>query len=233
VSQYSKQDLVKYLHIPQDKITVVYEAADPVFHQPISQTKRHEVRHKYQLSAPYIFYVGGWEKRKNIPFLINAFAQAKLDRIDLVLAGGKSEQRDILTQLGKSLGILDRLNLLGWVDDADLPAIYAEAICFVYPSEYEGFGLQLCEAMAVGCPVLAAKASCLPEVLGDGGTLFSLENNQELVNFFRQLTRDQGYHKDLTHKAKNRSQSFNWQITAQETKNVYERILSEYKLRVS
>ena len=58
---------------------------------------------------------------------------------------------------------------MNWVEDEDLPALYAGALAFAYPSEYEGFGLQLCEAMAVGCPTLAARASCLPEVLGEGG----------------------------------------------------------------
>ncbi|MEH1928094.1 glycosyltransferase family 4 protein [Nostoc sp.] len=226
VSQYSKQDIIKYLHIPKDKITVIYEAADAGFHKQITQTERLQVRSKYQLQLPYIVYIGGWEKRKNIPFLIKAFVEANLDGVELVLAGGKDEQRDTFVELGKSLGIANRLRLLGWVDDADLPVLYAEAICLVYPSEYEGFGLQLCEAMAVGCPVLAARSTCLPEVLGDGGEAFSLSETTELANLLQRLKKDKSYYNNLVNKAKKRSYEYNWKITARQTEEVYKKILS-------
>ncbi|MDB9308645.1 glycosyltransferase family 1 protein [Aphanizomenon sp. CS-733/32] len=224
VSEYSKQDIVKYLQVPENKITVIYEAADANFHQEVTPSQRLQIRSKYQLKLPYIFYIGGWEKRKNIPFLLKAFAEANLDGVELVLAGGKNEQRDILLELGESLGIANRLRLLGWVDDADLPGLYAEAVCFVYPSEYEGFGLQLCEAMAVGCPVLAARSTCLPEILGDGGETFSISETTELANLFQLLKTDKSNHHDLVNKAKKRSLEFNWQITAQQTEEIYKEI---------
>jgi hypothetical protein len=224
VSQYSKQDIVQYLHIPEEKITVIYEAADGGFHRQVNQTERLQVRNKYQMLRPYIFYIGGWEKRKNIPFLVNAFAQANLDGVDLVLAGGKDEQYATLMQLAESLGIADSLRLLAWVEDADLPALYAEAVCFVYPSEYEGFGLQLCEAMAVGCPVLASKATCLPEVLGDGGETFAISETKELANLLQRLTSDKSYYFHLVNQAKNRSKHFTWQATARQTEQVYKQV---------
>jgi len=225
VSQYSKQDMIKYLGISKDKITVIYEAADPIFHQPINSVQCLQIRHKYQLRLPYVLYVGGWEKRKNIPFLINAFAQAKLAGVDLVLVGGNDEQRGMLLKLGESVNISQHLHLLTWVDDRDLPGLYAEAICFVYPSEYEGFGLQLCEAMAVGCPVLAARATCLPEVLGDGGETFSLSETSELVDLLQRLRSDIYYYHYLVTQAKKRNYVFSWEATAQQTKTMYEQIL--------
>ncbi len=221
VSQYSKRDIAKYLHIPEQKITVIYEAADALFHKPITQAERLQVRGKYKLKHPYIFYIGGWEKRKNIPFLVHAFAQANLNGVDLVLAGGKDEQCTTLVQLAESLGIADRLKLLGWVDDADLPAVYAEAVCFVYPSEYEGFGLQLCEAMAVGCPVLAAKATCLPEVLGDGGETFRLDNSSELEELLVRVCTKPIFREELSDRAKQRANYYSWFNTAMATQNIY------------
>jgi glycosyltransferase involved in cell wall biosynthesis len=230
VSEYSKQDLIKYLNIPETKIAVIYEAADRNFHRDLSELDRAQAQEKHQLSLPYIFYIGGWETRKNIPFLVRAFAEANLPGVELVLAGGKDEQRDSLLQLADSLGISDRIRLLGWIEEEDLPALYAGAMAFVYPSEYEGFGLQLCEAMAVGCPVLAANATCLPEVLGDGGELFSLaENSTELVDLLRHVSHDRSYYLDLVHKAKHRSQNFDWQNTALETKSIYQKYLSKSK----
>ena len=221
VSQYSKKDIVKHLHIPEQKITVIYEAADARFHKPITQAERLQVRSRYDLNHPYIFYIGGWEKRKNLPFLVHAFAQANLNKVDLVLAGGKDEQCTTLVQLAESLGIADCLKLLGWVDDADLPALYAEAVCFVYPSQYEGFGLQLCEAMAVGCPVLAAKATCLPEVLGDGGETFRLDNSSELEELLIRVCTKQILREEFSDRAKQRANYYSWLNTAIATQNIY------------
>lgn len=221
VSQYSKRDIVQYLHIPENKITVIYEAADSNFHQEITQLERLHVRNKYQIQRPYIFYVGGWEKRKNLPFLVNAFAEAHLDGVDLVLAGGKDEQRATLMELAESLKIAEHLRLLGWVEDADLPALYAEAVCFVYPSEYEGFGLQLCEAMAVECPVLAARSTCLPEVLGDGGETFGLDNTSELEELLVQACTSSEYREELSARAHQKANSYFWCKTAIATHELY------------
>jgi glycosyltransferase involved in cell wall biosynthesis len=222
VSEYSKRDLMAYLDIPEAKIAITYEAADSEFDRRLDEVDRAKVRAKYQLSHPYLFYVGGWEKRKNIPFLVKAFAEAKLDGVKLVLAGGKDDQRDSLLQLADSLGIASDVMLLGWVEEADLPVLYAEALGFVYPSEYEGFGLQLCEAMAAGCPTLAADATCLPEVLGDGGDLFALSETTELVELLRRLDRDPTYRNYLSDRAKKRSNEFKWQKTARQTLSIYQ-----------
>jgi glycosyltransferase involved in cell wall biosynthesis len=226
VSEYSKQDLIEHLDIPAAKIAVIYEAADRNFHRELSASDRDRVRTKYELPLPYIFYVGGWESRKNIPFLVRAFAEANLTDVKLVLAGGKYDERDSLIELTDSLQISNKIRLLGWVDEQDLPALYGEAVAFVYPSEYEGFGLQLCEAMAVGCPILAANATCLPEVLEDGGELFSLsEGNAELVSLLKRLNKDISYTLELSEKSKQRSQKFDWHHTAIQTQSVYQNIL--------
>jgi hypothetical protein len=215
---------MEQLHIPERKISVTYEAADGRFHQPVDEADRRRIRSRYGLDDPYVFYVGGWEKRKNIPFLIRAFAQASLDGVSLVLAGGRDKERAELVRLAESLNVTRSLKLLGWVDDEDLPALYAEALCFVFPSEYEGFGLQLCEAMATGCPVLAAKASCLPEILDGGGESFALNSVNELEGLLKQLTMNDDFRRDLVQRASMRAEAFSWKKTAIATKHVYERL---------
>ena len=217
VTQHAKSDIVKYLRIPARRIDVTYEAADPHFHETIPPETRHDVRQRHSLPARYLFYVGGWEQRKNIPFLLRAFAEASCPNLHLVLAGGKEDRRVELQALAAELGIADRLRLIGWVDEADLPALYAEALAFVYPSEYEGFGLQLCEAMACGCPVLAARATCLPEVLGNGGETFSLKSTTELVGLLRCIATDEMYRQTLVARAQLRSQDFSWGRCAEAT----------------
>ncbi len=166
--------------------------------------------------------MGGWERRKNVPFLVRAFAAAKLADVELVLAGGKEGEREELQKLAAELGIADRLRLLGWIEEADLPALYAEALAFVYPSEYEGFGLQLCEAMAAGCPVLASDRTCLPEILGPGGAIFSLDRPAELADWLRRVAGEPAVRAELTARGQARGAAFRWGKTAQATVRIYE-----------
>jgi glycosyltransferase involved in cell wall biosynthesis len=233
VSQHAKRDLVRHLRVQPEKITVVYEAADALFHTVVLAARRLHVRERYALTKPYVFYVGGWEERKNVAFLIQAFAAANLAGVELVLAGGSDEQQAKLLPQVKALGLAHRVRLLGWVDDADLPALYAEALCFVYPSAYEGFGLQLCEAMAIGSPTLAARATSLPEVLGNGGDTFPLDDPSVLAHLLRRLNRDAEYRSLLADRARARAKEFSWRRTARETVAVYLKALRTRSVRLT
>ena len=226
VSNHAKTDLVSRLGLAAEKIDVIYEAAEARFSESIAQQTFKEIRMQYQLPCNYILYVGGWETRKNIPFLLKSFAAANLPEVSLVLAGGKDPQMQELTELSRSLSIGTRVRLLKWVHECDLPALYAGALCFVYPSEYEGFGLQLCEAMAAGCPTLAARATSLPEVLGAGGETFRLDSSDELIGFLRRLSQDDRYRSDLSRRARLRSADYSWASTASHTIGVYESALA-------
>jgi len=221
VSEHARGDIVRHLGVPASKVVVIHEAADPRFGPEVGADERAVVLGRHGLTSPYVFYVGGWERRKNVPFLVRAFAEAGAEGVDLVLAGGRDEQRDALTEQARSLGIADRVRLIGFVADADLPALYAGSLGFVYPSEYEGFGLQLCEAMAMGRPVLAARATSLPEVLGDGGETFPLDSTTPLAAMIRRLATDPSYRDDLARRAIARSSAFSWDRTAEATLAVY------------
>lgn len=234
VSNYSKKDLIEHLDIPDRKITVIYEAADPNFHQEILESDRLKVRAKYNLNFPYLFYVGGWEQRKNIPFLLKAFAAAKsanpeLKTLELVLAGGLESQNSQLQALALQLNISDSVKLLDWVDEEDLPLLYDKALCFIYPSAYEGFGLQLCEAMAVGCPILAADSTCLPEILGNGGRLFNLNSIENLRDLIITINTNCQLQNDLKILAKHRSHDFSWHKASHQTFEVYRQLLINSK----
>jgi glycosyltransferase involved in cell wall biosynthesis len=222
VSEHARGDLIRYLYVSPSKITVTYEAADPSFHGRVTGSARAAVCSKYSLTKPYVLYVGGWEERKNVPFLLRAFAAAKLANVDLTLVGGREDQMLVVRRLAESLGIAARLRLLGIVNDNDLRAIYRGALCFVYASEYEGFGLQLCEAMAVGCPVFAARSTSLPEILGDGGECFSLEHHAELAALLQRVEQEQEFRAALVSRAEHRGKEFSWRRTAEETLRVYQ-----------
>lgn len=226
VSEHAKADLVRFLGLPAARVKAIHEAADARFAAPVSPETRATIRGRFALSRRYAFYVGGWERRKNLPLLLRGFAAANLNDVDLVLAGGRNDQRADLIRLARSLGIDDRLKLLGWIDDDDLPALYAEAMCFIYPSEYEGFGLQLCEAMAAGCPVIAAAATSLPEVLGAGGETFDPHDASALAELICRIADDHEYRDSMVSRARARSRDFSWEQTARETIAVYESALA-------
>lgn len=225
VSAYSKKDLVNHLRIPEHKIEVIHEAADGRFAESVPRLVRMAVRNKYGLARPYVLYIGGWEARKNPEFLIDAFGRAKLDGVNLVMAGGLEAQRARMAAFVRERSLAESVRLLGWVDDADLPALYSEALCFVYPSKYEGFGLQLCEAMAAGCPTFAANAACLPEVLGSGGELFSLDDPCGLAALLVRVATNGDFRIGLQQRARRRAESFSWARTAEQTFSVYQQVL--------
>ncbi len=225
VSHHAKSDLVRVFGLPADRVDVTYEAADPGFARPLPVEARAEVRRKLGLPPRYVFYIGGWEGRKNVGFLVDALAASGVPDLALVLAGGKEADRGRLIDRATALGVADRLKLLGYVDDDDLPALYAEALAFAYPSEYEGFGLQLVEAMAVGCPALAADATCLPEILGDGGATFPLGDPRPLASLLARLATDPAFRAGLSRRALARSALFTWRQTAEATLATYNRAL--------
>lgn len=227
VSENARRDLVDRLGIDPAKVCVIYEAADERFHEPVDSRRCSDVRQRHGLSRPYFFYVGGLEVRKNLPLLIEGFAAAGLDGVELVLGGGDTAGSDAIRRVAVRAGVGHAVRLLGEIDDADLPALYAEALAFVYPSEYEGFGLQLCEAMAVGCPVLAACATSLPEVLGDGGQLFHLENPAQLAAQLRKVALDAGLRQLLSRRARQRALAFSWHRTAADTHAVYRALIRD------
>lgn len=216
VSSHARDEIVSLGIVPASKIRVIPEAADPCFRLPVSTEARARIRERFHINKPYVFYVGGWETRKNLPFLIDAFEAADLSGVALVLAGGRDDERERFRRH-------DRVRLLGWVDEDDLRALYAEAVAFVYPSRHEGFGLQVCEAMAMGCPVFAARATSLPEVLGDGGETFTLDGVGELAALLKRVTSDPAFRDDLVAKALRRSAEFSWRKAAAETAAVYRR----------
>ncbi len=216
LSKYSRADLMRTFGIPKSRITVTYLAAHRAFHE-ITEDTRQTFPAESGVTAPYVLYYGGWEERKNVPFLVRAFSATRAPGLQLVLAGGSDAEKTAIRGLVEHLGIAGRVRLLGILDDRELPGLCAGALCFAYPSRREGFGLQVCEAMAAGCPVLVARATSLPEVLGDGGASFSLDDPQELTHLLQRMATDTDWRATLSGKAIARSRKFSWHTAAVKT----------------
>ena len=219
VSECSKRDIVEFTGYPEDRIYVAYEGTP--------ETQRHEDT-KTQSARPYFLYVGGTDFRKNVPFLIRAFARfAERERdVRLVLVGetftmtSLPEVAEVLEEAAR-LGIADRVIRMGYVDEQDLQDLYRASVALVFPSLYEGFGLPVLEAMTYGTPVLAARTSSIPEVLGDTGAYFDPRDEDSLVGALEDAYRGPAGLSELVKKAQERARLFTWNKVADTVFGIY------------
>jgi len=158
ISERTKQDIMEYGHISDERIRLVYQSYAPRFSTAVTPDQQQEVRQRYLLPERFILNVGTIEHRKNLRLAVDALSLLPSD-IHLVAVGRQTKYAQTLPQS-------NRLHLLSGVPDADLAVIYSLAEAFVYPSRYEGFGIPIIEAIAAGLPVVACTGSCLEEAGG-------------------------------------------------------------------
>jgi glycosyltransferase involved in cell wall biosynthesis len=230
VSQASKRDIVRYLHIHPERIHVTYEAAGEAF-QPVEDEAQLAVIHqKYDLPEHYLLYLGGFDQRKNLSALLRAFALLvnRQPQARLVIAG-KLPGRDSSLfpdpcRLVRELRVEERVIFTGWVPEEDKPALLSGAVAFVFPSLYEGFGLPAAEALACGTPVIASNRSSLPEVVGEGGVLVEPTGVEALAEAMESLLVDDVLRAELRQRALAQAAKFGWKQTALETLAVYRKV---------
>lgn len=176
-SQASRRDIVQHLGIPAERVRAVPLAVEERFRPVTDPAELARVRACYGLPERFVLYLGGFDVRKNLARLMQALALATTQRPDLardlclVVAGSLPTADTPFTpdprRLAAEAGVADRVRFVGWVDEADKPALYTLAQAFLFPSLYEGFGLPAAEAAACGAPVVASQRSSLPEAAPD------------------------------------------------------------------
>jgi glycosyltransferase involved in cell wall biosynthesis len=231
-SENTKKDCIKYLNIPEEKIEVIYLAADKRYkYLENKQELKDELRFKYNINDLFILYVGTVESRKNVSLLIKSFHELKKLGVKhkLVLIGVHGHGSAKIVELVSSLNLVDDVIFTGYVPDNDLVKFYNTADIFIYPSLYEGFGLTPLEAMACGCPVISSNTSSLPEVIGEAGVLVDPYDYKVLAGEIYRVLIDEDLRKELSKKSLQRSKVFNWKKTAKKTWNVYEKVLEGKK----
>ncbi|MFZ5366153.1 MAG: glycosyltransferase family 4 protein [Patescibacteria group bacterium] len=222
VSESTKKDIVEILGIPEERIRVIYEACNTEFTERAKENTE-KVKRKYGIEGDYILAVGTLEPRKNLKRVIEAFSLLTGSvPVTLVIAGKFGWG----TEISNDKFQMTNIKLLGYVPKEDLPALYAGAQVFVYPSLYEGFGLPILEAMACGCPVVTSNVSSMPEVAGEAAILVDPLNVEDITLGIIKALKNR---KELIRKGLKRSVKFSWEKTAQETLRVYQKAYGIYK----
>lgn len=226
-SESTKQDLTEIFKISPETITVVGAGVEERF-QPVTDTQAlAAVRRRYRLPDQFILGLGTLEPRKNFTGLIQAFSQSPVrETHHLVIAGGKGWLYDDIFTAAETSPVANRIHLIGFVADEDLPALYTLANVFAYPSHYEGFGIPVVEAMACGTPVVCADNSCLPEVAGQSALLVPATDSEALAVALQRLATELALRQQAIAEGFRQAQKFNWPAAARRLLNVYERFAS-------
>ncbi len=225
ISQAAAADFTTLYGVSAAAITVTPLAADPLFApQPAAAVAA--LRQRLHLPDRYLLYLGSNKPHKNLPRLIRAFAAAtpQAPGTDLVIAGAWDPRSPEARQLVVELGLEDAVRFLPNVSNADLPALYAGATAFVFPSLYEGFGLPVLEAMACGTPVACSNTSSLPEVAGEAAVLFDPMDVNEMATAIVRLLDDEGLRERLRERGRQQAARFTWQRTAELTLIAYRQV---------
>lgn len=232
LSDHTRRDVIDTYSIAQDKVTAIPPAAPAHFCPVTDAMELQRVRHTYGINGEYVLSVGSIQPRKNLVRLIKAYAALR-DRHTgnrfpkLVLVGKCAWLYDETLRALDETKVRDSVVLTGYVPEADLPVLYSGALCFVYPSYFEGFGLPPLEAMKCGAPVIVGNATSLPEVVGDAGLKVDPFDVSAIASAIEELINNSELRQELKAKGSKRAEMFDWRNTAQQTLKVYEQVARE------
>jgi glycosyltransferase involved in cell wall biosynthesis len=227
LSEHTRRDVMETYSIEGSRISTIPLAAPRHFYPVEDHRELQRVRHIYGIDGEYILCVGSIQPRKNLARLIKAYnllrGECSADKLPkLVLVGKRAWLYDETLRTLDETGIKDSVVLTGYVPEPDLPALYSGALCFVYPSYFEGFGLPPLEAMKCGAPVIVGNRTSLPEVVGDAALAVDPFNVDAIAGAIKRLVNDSLLRKELSQKGRQRAAAFDWQETARKTLRVYE-----------
>jgi len=230
ISNQTKNDIIEFYKIPEDKIIVCYQSCKPIYSQQVEQHEKQLIKKKYQLPDQYFLYVGSIIERKNLLTVCKALLQLKHLKIPLIVIGngGKYKQKvqDFIKENNMENVVIflsekDIANNTNFINGKDFPEIYQSAIAMIYPSIFEGFGIPVLEALFSKLPVITSNVSSLPEAGGDGAYYIDPTNAEQLAEAMENLYKDEALRISLIEKGIDYAQNFTPQKCAARVMDVY------------
>lgn len=226
VSEFSKKEIIKKYAKAKEKIEIVYNGVSSSFKREGNYGIINNIKKKYGISKPYIFFIGVWRDHKNIPGLVQAFKILRENHglnLQLVLGGDKTKSyKEIEEEIEKS-GVKEDIIKTGFIQDNELPALYSGAMLTCIPSFIEGFGMHGIESLMCGTPVVGSKTTCLPEVLGDAAVYFDPYSPSNIAEIINKVLCDEILKKNLIERGKRIIQRYSWKNCAEKTLSIYKK----------
>lgn len=225
VSEFSKQDIVDTLQVAPEKIDVTYEAAEPLG-ASCDPVRAKEFLNQHKIAHDFILYVGNAYPHKNLETLLDTATELKKQHLpwSIVMVGRPDYFYDKLQMEAERRQVADRVIFPGFVSDADLSCLYSKALCYVFPSKYEGFGLPPLEAMLYDCPVVAARTSCIPEILGEAARYFDSGDVSGIISNVEHIRTDATERQQLAQAGRAQAAKYSWRKLAQQTQLIYQNL---------
>jgi glycosyltransferase involved in cell wall biosynthesis len=228
VSQAARATIQATLGLDPARLRVTYEAADPVYRRLSDPLEARRVREKFGLAREYLLAIGSADPRKNLGVVLQAYARLPVELrqcYQLAIVWTHSFLAEYVADQVRALNLEQSVVFMRQVSQADLLRLYNGAAVFVFPSQYEGFGLPLLEAMACGAPVIAANNSSIPEVAGQAARLTATEDVASWSSTIGEVLENPTLRADLSQRGLRRAAEFSWERCARETVAAYEQAL--------
>jgi len=230
ISEFTRRCALERYDVEPERVSTVWLGAATDVDWAGGRARAADVRQKFRLPERYAFYPANTWHHKNHARLIEAMARYRGrhdDGLGLVLTGADDNGQQRLEASVTEHGLGGCVHALGFVPRADMPALYAGAACLVLPSLFEGFGIPLVEAMLAGCPIAAARATSIPEVVGDAAVLFDPLDPTDISRALETVTRDPGRAADLVRRGRARAPLFSVETMTERTLEIFERARRE------
>jgi glycosyltransferase involved in cell wall biosynthesis len=226
VSKFTYYEVMECYGVSQEKMAWIHNAvADEYLSQNTDPERLKKIRAKYDLPEKFILYLGTLQPRKNLPTLVRAFSEIenKIGDMKLVLAGGKSHNYDRqIDRAVRQCDLEDKVICPGFIEEEDKAAVMKLATIFCFPSFYEGFGIPILEAFAVGTPVVASGILPHKEISGDAALFFDPNDSHELAEKIIAVINDNNLRESLIQKGLEQVKNFSWKKTAEKMLGIFE-----------